>query len=351
MKHIITITGIRPDFIRMSEIFKKLDSSSKIKHTLIHTGQHFSDQLSSVFFKDLDIRNPDLNMNVGQNSNDHFDQLANLTLKIKEHQDLIRSANVVLFLGDSNSVLASIPIKKMGIKVAHIEAGMRSGDVRMLEETNRKVCDHCSSFLFTYHKNYSKNLYREGIFKGVYTVGNTIKEVITKYAPSGQKRQAHILVDIHRPENFLYSNWLQTIINYANEFGLHHNIPVYLLEFPRTKNAIEQFGIDLKKIEIIPLQGFRDYLDLAYHSRLVLSDSGTAQEELSLLKVPVVVPRDYTERPESYYSGCSVQLNANSFSAPNCKAVLEAAHKLWYDTTWLGDGNTSDTITKTLEDL
>ena len=151
MKTIVSIVGIRPDFIRMSKIFNLLDKN--FKHILIHTGQHFDKNLSDVFFKELNIRDPDFNLEIGGIGKEHFHQTAELSIKLIE---LFRKESIkpdlILFLGDSNSVTASIPLKKEGYKIGHIEAGMRSGDKRMLEEINRTVCDHCSDYLFTYHK-------------------------------------------------------------------------------------------------------------------------------------------------------------------------------------------------------
>jgi UDP-N-acetylglucosamine 2-epimerase (non-hydrolysing) len=352
MKHVITITGIRPDFIRMSKVFKQFDRH--FKHTLIHTGQHFSAELSDVFFKDLSIREPDLNWEISTTINgknpDHIIQLANLTLKVKEYEDLIKSADIVVFLGDSNSVLAAVPIKKMGVKVGHIEAGMRSGDKRMLEEINRITCDHASDLLFTYHENYSENLAKEGITSGVHMVGNTILEVAEEIYDERlmhiPKQQSHILMDIHRPENFLDPNRLKNIVKYANFFSKKLNVPVYLLNFKRMVDKLHEFSIDLGSIELINQMGFLDYLTKAYHSALVISDSGTAQEELPILKTPLLVPRDFTERKESYINKCSKMLPVTEYIDSIADHKLKSLQDLTFDTSWLGSGNTARLITK-----
>ena len=146
-KTVVTITGIRPDFIRMSFVFKELDKY--FRHILIHTGQHFDNKLSDVFFKELCIREPDYILDTGKVCSNHYEQLSYLS---REIPNLFKEKNIVpdliLFLGDSNSAGVSFPLKKEGYKIAHIEAGMRSYDRRMLEEINRTVCDHCSDFLF-----------------------------------------------------------------------------------------------------------------------------------------------------------------------------------------------------------
>jgi UDP-N-acetylglucosamine 2-epimerase len=342
MKNIITMSSIRPDFIRMSEIFKKLDAN--FNHTLIHTGQHFDFNLSDVFFGDLNIRKPDYNFSIGNTGGDHIEQLINLTSAINQNRDIFKNADLVMFLGDSNSVLASVVFKKMGLKVAHIEAGMRSGDSRMFEEVNRITCDHASDIHFCYHEHYKQNLVRENIGKNAHVVGNTIVEVVKKCIPTEPKENSMILVDIHRQENLISSNRLANIIRYAQTCGKTYGLPVKMLKFNRTFDNIEKFGINLKNIQVIDLMGFKDYVNHAYHSKVVISDSGTAQEELAFLHTPVIVPRDFTERYESVESQCSVMLDANDFSVGEFNQKLNLCEKLSFDTSWLGDGNTSQLI-------
>ena len=162
MKKIVTITGIRPDFIRMAEIFKQLDDN--FNHILIHTGQHYDKLLSDVFFEELEIRKPDYTLNTGSESSNHFEQLAylskNIPILFKENNI---EPDLIIFLGDSNTSGVAFPLKKEGYKICHIEAGMRSFDKRMLEEINRTVCDHCSDILFVYHDEYKRFLEKENI--------------------------------------------------------------------------------------------------------------------------------------------------------------------------------------------
>lgn len=350
MKTIITITGIRPDFIRMSEIFKKLDEN--FNHILIHSGQHYNTLLSDVFFKELNIREPDYNLGIGGQNKEHFHQTSELSVKLIE---LIRSENLnpdlIIFLGDSNSVTCSVDLKKEGYKIGHIEAGMRSGDKRMLEEINRMVCDTCSDFLFVYHENYKEKLRKENIIDGVYVVGNTIVEVVNKHKPTGPKIWSHILLDIHRPENFKYKNRLENIIKYANRVSKSYGIPVHMLGFHRTMLKIEEFGIDLGDIIVKDLMPFKEYINSVYTSRFIISDSGTAQEEPALLGTSVIVPRDYTERPESVEHNCSYMIDVNTdnhYSQVNSESwLLINAEKR--DPSWLGDGTTSEQIIEILK--
>lgn len=351
MKTVITVTGIRPDFIRMSEIFKKLDSN--FNHILIHTGQHYDNLLSDVFFHDLKIRKPDYNLAIGGPGKEHFHQTADLSIKLIE---LIREKqwkpDIILFLGDSNSVVVSVALKKEGYKIGHIEAGMRSGDMRMLEEVNRKVCDMCSDLLFVYHENYEKKLKLENIYRGVHIVGNTIVEVVKNFIPSEPKANEHILLDIHRPENFLYPKRLWKIIEYSNAVVKFFNMPIYILEFPRTMKAISDANMDLGSIKTLPLMPYRSYIQSVYHARFLISDSGTAQEEPALLGTQVIVPRDFTERPESVENYCSFMLDVTNenFSWLQSVSWLERTQG-WANAEWLGDGTTSDKIIRILQNV
>jgi UDP-N-acetylglucosamine 2-epimerase (non-hydrolysing) len=348
-KTILTITGIRPDFIRMSEIFKKLDNN--FNHILVHTGQHYDKMLSDVFFDELSIRKPDYNLEIGSGGKEHFYQQADLSIKIIE---LLRNKNInpdlIIFLGDSNSALASVPLKKEGYKIAHIEAGMRSGDKRMFEEINRIVCDHCSDFLFVYHDNYKQKLINESIKNDcIFVVGNTIKEVAEKIKVTGLKENRKILLDIHRPENFNYEHRLKNIIKYANICSERFNMDVEMLSFGRTISKIREFNLDLGNIKPIELLSFKNYINEVYHSFFIISDSGTAQEEPSIFKTPVIVPRNFTERPESIESGCSYMLNVDDLNESWIQS-FNYLNNYNPNIDWLGDGKTSDKIIKIIKE-
>jgi UDP-N-acetylglucosamine 2-epimerase (non-hydrolysing) len=348
MKTVVTITGIRPDFIRMSNVFKELDK--KFNHILIHTGQHYDTNLSDVFFKQLNIRTPDYILNTGKESSNHFEQISYLSkelpLLFTNHKI---NPDLILFLGDSNSAGISFPLKKEGYKIGHIEAGMRSYDKRMLEEINRTVCDHCSDILFVYHDDYKEQLKRENIIDNVYVVGNTIVEPFNIFKDeilNTPKKLDTILLDIHRPENFKYIDRLKSILQFANDSITRYNIPVKMLYFKRLQDIIDKEKIDLGKIEIIPLLPYKEYLSMVYNSKFIISDSGTGQEEPALLNTKVIVPREFTERPQSYENNCSFKLNLNDYSTAFN----------WIDSNennmnieWLGDGTTSYKIIEYIE--
>ena len=358
---VMTITGIRPDFIRMAEVFRRFDE--EFDHTLVHSGQHYDKMLSGVFFDELDIRAPDYNLNTGQD-NLPWEQCAELILKAVKLAKRI-NPDLIVFLGDSNSVTVSLHLKKAGFKIAHIEAGMRSYDKRMQEEINRVVCDHCSDLLFVYHQDYYDQAVKENIpRRSIHVVGNTIVEIYNKFGrppPESEgpaSRRDHILMDIHRPENFLDKGRLARILEFgchsAHKFGL----PIKMLKFKRTMQALKEYGLDSGRIEYVDLMSYLQFLDAQYHACFMISDSGTAQEEPALFNTPVLVPRDFTERPQSLEYDNSLLVDVNP-ARDRQQTVLAKWNDIWawvrrvnadtdagndMDTSWLGDGTTSQKI-------
>jgi UDP-N-acetylglucosamine 2-epimerase (non-hydrolysing) len=347
---IVTITGIRPDFIRMSVIFKELDAN--FHHILIHTGQHYDTLLSDVFFEELSIRKPDYILDTGKSATNHYEQLSYLSTAVpKLLKDNHIEPDLILFLGDSNSACVSLPLKKEGYRIGHIEAGMRSYDKRMLEELNRTVCDHCSDILFVYHEDYKQQIAKENIVKNVHVVGNTIVEPFMLFKDSimnCEKRKDMILLDIHRPENFNDLPRLVRIFKFANDCSIKFGLPVKMLYFKRLQDMISKNGLDLGKIEMVPLMPYKTYLTTVYHCRFIISDSGTGQEEPALLGTPVVVPRDYSERPQSYVNNCSVQFKNNTDDVFQWINDIETGKKVM-KTEWLGDGQTSKHVIEHLK--
>ena len=337
--------------LECQKFFKKLDQN--FNHILVHTGQHYDELLSGVFFKELNIRKPDYILDTGYSGGTHYHQLSYLSVAIME---LIKQKNltpdIILFLGDSNTVCAALPLRKEGYIIGHIEAGMRSFDKKMLEEINRTVCDHCSHIHFVYHEEYKKFLENENIKENVYIVGNTIVEVCKPFIPDEPKRNELILVDVHRPENFKYKNRLENIIKYANTCGEKYNLPIKMLKFKRTFEYIEVFGIELGNIEVVDLMAYKEYLTTVYHSSFIISDSGTAQEEPAFFNTPVIVPRDYTERPQSIEANCSYMLDVNTDQKfeGSWKWIENLENKeLQMDISWLGNGDTSELVINILK--
>jgi UDP-N-acetylglucosamine 2-epimerase (non-hydrolysing) len=351
---VVTITGIRPDFIRMSKVFEQLDEN--FEHIMIHTGQHYDDELSKVFFNELKIRKPDFTLSAGQNSNNHYEQLSYLS---KEVIYLLKrkkiDPGIILFLGDSNSALVSVPLFKEGYKIGHIEGGMRSYDRRMPEEVNRVICDYVSDIVFVYTQRYKERLIAENKEANkIFVVGNTIVEVVKEYMPAGRRSKDYIVADIHRNENLKDAKQYNHILAYLNQLGEKLGLEVRLVKFNRGVKLINQYNLlgDKKNITLVGPYGFLKYLQLQYSAFGIVSDSGTSQEECPLLGVPVVIPRKFTERPESIEFGNSIMIGedrsikkmiSETVSFFNSYSVSKKQLK------WLGNGKTSEKIINILK--
>jgi UDP-N-acetylglucosamine 2-epimerase len=216
----------------------------------------------------------------------------------------------------------------------------------MLEEINRLTVDHVSNLACCYHKDFIDNLRKENYHGTALNVGNTIVEPTKKYGKfRDKKKEDYILLDIHRPENFNDENRLRNILTFAELCSKWYEIPILMLEFRRTMAIISEKEIPLGSVKTIPLVGYKKFLELQYHSKFMISDSGTAQEEPALLDTPVVVPRNYTERPQSITNKCSIHVSMDSdintfFKSP---FAIDRMFDRFKDKciNWLGSGNTS----------
>lgn len=353
MKQIVTITGIRPDFIRMSKVFEELDKH--FEHIMIHTGQHYDDELSEAFFRELKIRKPDYTLEAGARSGNHYEQLSYLSVSVPE---LLRkrrlTPEMILFLGDSNSVMVSVPLFKEGYRIGHIEGGMRSYDRRMPEEVNRVICDYVSDVVFVYTKLYKQRLVREGKHPHrIHVVGNTIVEIVQRHMPSGERARNYIVADIHRNENLHDVRQYNHLLTFLNELGKALDRAVRLVRFRRAVRLIEEFRLLDNKpfVSLVGPYGFLDYLSLQYHAYGVVSDSGTSQEECPLLGVPVAVPRNFTERPESIKHRNSILVGETASVQSMVRKTVRFFRE--YSVTpgqvkWLGDGRTAERIVSIL---
>lgn len=358
MKKIVTILGIRPDFIRMCNIIKKLDKENNFEHIMIHTGQHYSKVLYNEYLKELNIRKPDILLNCGRKSKNHYELIAKMNVEVCDLMKKIKP-DLIIFLGDSHSVLTAIPLKKEGYKICHIEAGMRSYDKRMPEEINRISCDHSSYILMPYHENYKNNLIKEGIKEeNTYIVGNTIVEMVNEHALDFNipKKKDYILADIHRNENIFDEDKYFFILNFLNEISEVYKMPIYLLKYPRTEKITKKMLLNLKNITFLKNENklYRGYLNHQYHSYFLISDSGSAQEESPLLNTPVIVPRNFTERPESMEFNHSCLINEIDIYSGNGISIIKKFIDKYYndkkkkDISWLGDGTTSLKVINTI---
>ena len=311
---IMTILGTRPEIIRLSLVIPLLDRFCH--HILVHTGQNYDSRLSKIFFDELAVREPDVYMGVRAAG---FGGQIGQILERSEALFLEYRPDRLLILGDTNSGLASIIARRLGIPVYHLEAGNRCYDDRVPEEVNRRVIDHSSSVLMPYTNRSRENLLAEG-FPGnrIYVIGNPIKQVIDhfleKIAASaaleqlGLERRKFFLVTLHRAENVDVEFRLRSLID---AFALLHEefgFPVVCSLHPRTRSKMEAFGIDLKRAGLSFLEpfGFFDFVALEQSAFCLLSDSGTVQEETCIFGVPNVTIRDVTERPETLECGSNI---------------------------------------------
>lgn len=314
MAKVITLLGTRPEIIRLSRVIAVLDDLLGDEHLLVHTGQNYDERLSDIFFSDLQVRKPDVYMGVRADS--FSEQIGQLLTKAEE---LFRAEKPesVLILGDTNTGIAAFVAKRMGIRVCHMEAGNRCFDDRVPEEVNRRVIDHSSTVLMPYTYRSAENLVREGIERQrIFVTGNPIKEVLDYYAADIEDANPFVkfsvepgkyfLVTAHRAEMTDDPERLRSLIEALNQVGEKYGMPVLASLHPRTKNKMEQYGIEAGLINFVPPMGLFDFVRLEKEAFCVLSDSGTVQEECCIFGVPTVTMRDVTERPETIECGSNI---------------------------------------------
>lgn len=293
-----------------------------VKHYICHTGQHYDEAMSKIFFDNLELPKPDFYLGAGSAS--HAVQTAKIMIEF-EKVLLDIKPNLVIVAGDVNSTIAcALTAVKFGIKVAHIEAGLRSFDRSMPEEINRILTDAISDYLFVTEKSGLTNLRNEGISgKKIFFVGNTMIDSLVSYLPKTDKsdifgklkvsKQNYILVTLHRPSNVDDGKNLKLIMKMFNQ--LSKRIPVVFPVHPRTKKKIKNINVSNGIILTAPL-GYLDFLALMKHSSLVITDSGGIQEETTYLKIPCITLRQNTERPVTVETGTNrlIPYNGESIS-------------------------------------
>jgi UDP-N-acetylglucosamine 2-epimerase (non-hydrolysing) len=309
---IMTVLGTRPEIIRLSQVIGILDKYAT-KHLLVHTGQNYDDRLSGLFFSELEVRPPDFHMGIRAGS--FAEQVGQILVKA-EALFLEHRPDRLLILGDTNSGLAAIVAKRLGIPVYHMEAGNRCFDDRVPEEINRRIIDHSSTVLLPYTERSRENLLREGLASNrVYVTGNPIYEVMERYRERisasnvltelGLQARSYFLLTAHRSENVDIESRLRTLVSAMVRLSRKYGFPVIGSLHPRTASKIQQFGIEIEAgaIRFLPPLGFFDFVQLEKHAFCTLSDSGTVQEETCILGVSNVTLRDVTERPETMDCG------------------------------------------------
>lgn len=315
--NILSIIGARPQFIKCAPLSRAI----RKEHTeiLVHTGQHYDPEMSEIFFKELNIPEPDYNLGIGSSS--HAKQTGEMLIGIEKIL-LYEKPDIVLVYGDTNSTLAgALAASKMHIKVAHVEAGLRSFDRDMPEEINRVLTDHVSDFLFCPTETAILNLKNEGITTSVYNVGDVMLDAL-KYNLKIAEEKASVIEDldlnsneymvatVHRASNTDNRSNLSAIVNAFCDV----DIPIVFPVHPRTEKYLKQYGIWDKlceKVKVISPLGYLEMLKLMVHSRKILTDSGGVQKEAYMLGVPCITMRENTEWIETVEYGWNVLVGAD----------------------------------------
>ena len=343
---ICMILGTRPEIIKFCSIIRECQRL-KLDYFILHTGQHYSYNMDRVFFEQLELPEPKFNLDVGSGS--HGEQTGTMIKEI-EAILLFQRPDFVLVEGDTNTVLAgAIAASKLGIKVAHVEAGLRSYDRTMPEEINRVLADHSSDFLFAPTETSKQILLKEGIdSKKIFVVGNTIVDAVYQNLRiAASKSQAlenlhlkegkFVLATAHRAENVdnkeKFSGLIQGLQKVQDYFGLPVIYPIH----PRARKQLDVFGIQSLGLSLIDPLDYLSFLLLQKTSMLVLTDSGGVQEETCILKVPCVTLRENTERPETIDVGSNILAGTDPNRILNAAIEMSSLERNWKNPFGKGD--------------
>jgi UDP-N-acetylglucosamine 2-epimerase (non-hydrolysing) len=359
MRKIMLVAGARPNFMKIAPLHSEL-----LKHTrrfypvIVHTGQHYDRNMSEVFFDDLDLPPPHINLKVGSGS--HAVQTAKIMMAfekvVREHKP-----DLVMVVGDVNSTLAcALVAVKLWIKVAHVEAGLRSFDKDMPEEINRVVTDSVSDFLFTTCEDASRNLKREGHpEKNIFLVGNLMIDSILRSQhlfSQSQVLQRHnlrvkryCLLTLHRASNVDQRENFQNIMSAIEDIS--QRIPVVFPVHPRTRRMLEETKMEKRRITLTEPLGYLDFLKLQKNAKLVLTDSGGIQEETTFFNIPCLTLRENTERPVTITQGTNrlVGLNPEVIVREALDVLHNGKGDIQPPALW--DGKASQRIVKILAEL
>jgi UDP-N-acetylglucosamine 2-epimerase (non-hydrolysing) len=350
---VLTILGTRPEFIRLSRIIERLDNLCR--HVVVHTGQNYDANLNDVFFREMGIRAPDHHLGV---RGTFGEQVGGILIKM---ECILRDERPdrFLVLGDTNSSLAAICAKRMGIPVYHMEAGNRCYDDRVPEEVNRRIIDHSSDALMPYTNRSKENLLREGIERQrIFVIGNPIYEVMNHYAPQIEssdilerlelQRRQYFLVTLHRAENVDNLQRLARILRGLELVAETYHKPVIVSLHPHTAKNMAAFNSDRtsKLVRFSRPFGFFDFARLERQAGCVLTDSGTVQEECAIFNVPNVTVRDTTERAETIECGSSILSGSDPAVILQAVGIALSSAKDWKPPAEYLESHVSNTVAK-----
>ena len=361
---ILSVVGARPNFMKVAPIhwvvqkYNTQNPASGINHQVCHTGQHYDEKMSKIFFKDLELPQPAYYLGVGSGS--HAEQTAKIMIEF-EKVLLKEKPDLVIVVGDVNSTIAcSLTAVKLGIKVAHVEAGLRSFDRKMPEEINRILTDSISDCLFVTEQSGLDNLKLEGVADSkVHFVGNVMIDSLIKYLPKTEtskicnhfdlQKNNYVLVTMHRPSNVDAPDKLKTLIEMLNRLAIRKKVlfPVH----PRTKKNIERFGLEediSEKLIITDPVGYIDFISLIEHAELILTDSGGIQEESTWLGVQCITLRTSTERPITIEIGTNHLVGDDFEKAENTALSILSGNKKIGKIPKLWDGHAAERIVEIL---
>ncbi len=348
------ILGTRPEIIKLAPVIRELERR-KDDYFVIHTNQHYSYELDKLFFEELDLPKPKYNLNCGYESfRKHVGFMTKRTIPILKQEN----PDNMIILADTTSALAgALAAAKASLIISHLEAGLRSHDTKMLEETNRITTGHLSDYHFAPTQNSKKNLLEEGVEESrIYVVGNTIVDsVYQNIELAGKKvdmlnnlgleKQKYFLLTAHRAENTDDKERLMNILKSLELIYKKYNLPIIYPMHPRTKKMINEFSLKVPfGVKVLEPISFLEFLQLEANTKVMITDSGGIQEETCILKVPCITIRDNTERPET------ITVGSNLLAGVNPDNILKCVDKMFdKEKDWENPYGNGDTAVKTLD--